>query len=167
MILTQTRPRPTAFVAVSQLLGGRRDRTNAVLRAQPDAALRTLLLTLPGEDIRDSGPLSSAFAGTCLGSRRLLSSRRRQHRHHSFRGNWSCRAGSWTEMLLSERQPQWVLVSKAAELTGYSEDAIRTKTKRGVWRFGEVWRRAPDRRLVINITAVEAWMLSNRRSVSS
>lgn len=29
--------------------------------------------------------------------------------------------------------PNWVMISRASELTGYSEDAIRHKVKNGTW----------------------------------
>ena len=40
--------------------------------------------------------------------------------------------------------PRWVMIKRAAELTGYSEDAIRHKVKDGTWAQGRVWRKAPD-----------------------
>lgn len=34
--------------------------------------------------------------------------------------------------------PRWVMIKRAAELTGYSEDAIRHKVKDGTWAQGRV-----------------------------
>ena len=51
----------------------------------------------------------------------------------------------------------YVTIPKAAEVTGYSAQAIRTKIHRGVWAEGRVWRRAPDGRILISLRGVEAW----------
>ncbi len=51
----------------------------------------------------------------------------------------------------------WITIGRAAELTGYSEDAIRAKLERGVWPEGVVWRRAPDNRVLISCAAYDAW----------
>lgn len=48
--------------------------------------------------------------------------------------------------------PRWLLINRAAELTGYSEDAIRHKVKNGTWAQGRIWRKAPDGRITINMT---------------
>lgn len=64
---------------------------------------------------------------------------------------------------MNEQRSRWVLITKASEVYGYSEEAIRTKTKRGIWRHGEVWLRAPDGRVIINLDAVDAWLLRARR----
>jgi hypothetical protein len=45
---------------------------------------------------------------------------------------------------------KWVTVRKASDLSGYSEDAIRTKIADGTWVEGKVWRRAPDNRILIS-----------------
>ncbi|MGB9088139.1 MAG: excisionase [Pseudomonas farsensis] len=53
--------------------------------------------------------------------------------------------------------PRWVLINRAAELTGYSEDAIRHKVKNGTWAQGRIWRKAPDGRITINIAEYDKW----------
>ena len=53
---------------------------------------------------------------------------------------------------------RWVLIRKLAELTGYSENAIRKKISRGEWLREVHWRKAPDNRLVCNLVAVQRWM---------
>ncbi len=58
---------------------------------------------------------------------------------------------------------EWVLISKAAQETGYTIEAIRTKTKRGVWPQGTMWKYAPDNRKVINLGAVRRWMAGSGR----
>lgn len=41
--------------------------------------------------------------------------------------------------------------------TGYSEDAVEKKIKRGVWTEGIHYRRAPDGHLLIDLKAYHAW----------
>lgn len=52
----------------------------------------------------------------------------------------------------------WVLIKKLIELTGYSDDAIRAKIKRGVWLGGIHWRKAPDGRILFNLLAIKEWI---------
>lgn len=51
----------------------------------------------------------------------------------------------------------YVRVCLAASITGYTEKAIRRKIAEGVWREGEVWRRAPDGSIVISLKGYTAW----------
>lgn len=53
----------------------------------------------------------------------------------------------------------WVLINRAAELTGYSENAIRHKVKNGTWPQGRIWRKA-DGRIFINMEEVQRWVES-------
>ncbi len=53
---------------------------------------------------------------------------------------------------------EYVTVNKMAELTGYTEDAIRSKIKRGDWLEDKVWKRAPDRRILISIKGFYRWV---------
>ena len=55
---------------------------------------------------------------------------------------------------------RWVLVKKFAEMSGYSEEAVRQKIKKSVWLWGVHYRKAPDGRLVVNIEEVEKWLES-------
>lgn len=41
--------------------------------------------------------------------------------------------------------------------SGYTEDAIRSKIKRGEWLEGCVWIKAPDGRILIDSEGYEAW----------
>jgi hypothetical protein len=50
-----------------------------------------------------------------------------------------------------------VTIPKAATETGYSEDAIRSKIKRGEWLEGVVWIKAPDGRILIDLEGYEKW----------
>lgn len=56
------------------------------------------------------------------------------------------------------RPVQWVTVAKFAELTGYSEDAVRAKLKTGVWLLGKHYRKAPYNRVLMNLTEYERWV---------
>lgn len=55
---------------------------------------------------------------------------------------------------------QWVLVKRFAEITGYSENAVRHKVKSGVWLEGQIWRKAPDGRIFLNLVEFERWVES-------
>lgn len=50
-----------------------------------------------------------------------------------------------------------VTIAKAAAETGYSEDAIRSKIKRGEWLQDVVWIKAPDGRTLIDLEGYEQW----------
>lgn len=52
----------------------------------------------------------------------------------------------------------FVLIEKAAELTGYSRRAIEAKIERGIWLEGREWIRAPDGRRQISMRGYEAWV---------
>ena len=55
-----------------------------------------------------------------------------------------------------------VLIKKVVEVTGYSEQAIRAKIKRGVWLKGKIWNKAPDNRIVFNLEEIQSWMSGKR-----
>jgi len=42
--------------------------------------------------------------------------------------------------------------------SGYTEEAIRTKISRGVFRENEVWVRSPDNRILISIEGFNLWV---------
>ena len=50
-----------------------------------------------------------------------------------------------------------VTIPKAATETGYTEDAIRAKIKRGEWMEGHVWIKGPDGRILIDLEGYEKW----------
>jgi hypothetical protein len=52
----------------------------------------------------------------------------------------------------------YVLIPKAAELTGYSPKAIERKIERGQWREGLEWVKAPDGRRMISMEGVRKWV---------
>lgn len=43
--------------------------------------------------------------------------------------------------------------------SGYTEDAIRSKIKRGEWLEGAVWIKAPDGRILIDKEGFEKWAI--------
>lgn len=53
---------------------------------------------------------------------------------------------------------RYVTISKFAAESGYTEDAIRTKIRDGIWREGQEWRRAPDGRVLIDIDGYHRWV---------
>lgn len=58
---------------------------------------------------------------------------------------------------------QWVLIKRFAEVTGYSENAVRHKIKGGIWIEGRIWRKAPDGRIFVNLTEFERWVESEAK----
>ena len=58
---------------------------------------------------------------------------------------------------------RWVLINRLAEITGYSEDAVRHKVKNVTWSQGRIWRKAPDGRIFVNLEEFERWVESGRQ----
>jgi hypothetical protein len=57
-----------------------------------------------------------------------------------------------------EQLDRWVLINVLVDYTGYSDDAVRAKIRRGDWVMGRHWRKAPDERIVFNLTKIQKWM---------
>ncbi|PTY38076.1 excisionase [Saccharospirillum sp. MSK14-1] len=55
---------------------------------------------------------------------------------------------------------RFVTIKRYSELSGYTQEAIRQKIKKGVWRLQKHVYRAPDGRLMINVEEVEKWIVS-------
>lgn len=53
---------------------------------------------------------------------------------------------------------KWILIKKLAEISGYSEKAIRGKIEKGVWVQGIQWRYSPDNRIQFNIEEYQKWV---------
>lgn len=53
---------------------------------------------------------------------------------------------------------RYVTISKFSLESGYTEDAIRTKIRDGIWGEGHVWKKAPDGRVLINVEGYEEWV---------
>ena len=56
----------------------------------------------------------------------------------------------------------WVLIKKVQEQTGYTDQAIRAKIKKGVWPQGRLWKKAPDNRIVFNLPEIQSWMAGEK-----
>jgi len=56
----------------------------------------------------------------------------------------------------------WVLLRRYAELIGYTEEALRNKTKKGIWQYNVHFKKAPDGHIIINIEEVEKWLTSSK-----
>jgi hypothetical protein len=52
----------------------------------------------------------------------------------------------------------YVTIRKFCELSGYSENAIRTKIRDGVWFEDKVWIKAPDGRVLISVDGYHQWV---------
>ncbi len=59
---------------------------------------------------------------------------------------------------------RFVTISKFSQLSGYTENAIRTKIRDSVWVEGYEWHKAPDGRNLIDIEGVERWVVNARAS---
>jgi hypothetical protein len=53
---------------------------------------------------------------------------------------------------------RYVTISKFATESGYTEDAIRSKIRDGIWRESQEWRRAPDGRILIDVDGYHRWV---------
>lgn len=55
---------------------------------------------------------------------------------------------------------RYVFIARAAQETGYTAAAIRTKLRRGLWVRGKHWLKAPDNRVLIDLDAIQKWISS-------
>ena len=53
---------------------------------------------------------------------------------------------------------RYVLLTVAAQVTGYTVKAIERKIERGDWVQGKVWLRAPDGRILIDLIGYQKWV---------
>jgi hypothetical protein len=53
---------------------------------------------------------------------------------------------------------RYVTIPKFAEQSGYTEDAIRTKIRDGIWAEGKIWIKAPDNRVLIDVEGYREWV---------
>ncbi|NHZ83698.1 excisionase [Massilia sp. CCM 8695] len=53
---------------------------------------------------------------------------------------------------------RYLTIPKFAAESGYTEDAIRTKIRDGIWSQDQVWLKAPDGRILINVPGYEQWV---------
>jgi hypothetical protein len=52
---------------------------------------------------------------------------------------------------------RYVLLTVAAQMTGYTVKAMERKIERGDWIQGNVWIRAPDGRILIDMLGFQRW----------
>ena len=64
--------------------------------------------------------------------------------------------------LVGQMAIKWLTIRKFAAETGYSENAVRAKIKRGEWLEGHVWKKAPDGPVLITVEGFESWVENNR-----
>ena len=53
---------------------------------------------------------------------------------------------------------RYMTIAKFAAESGYSEAAIRSKIRDGIWRQNLEWRRAPDGRILIDVEGYQRWV---------
>jgi len=52
----------------------------------------------------------------------------------------------------------FVTIDKFCSDTGYTKNAVRAKIKNGVWLKDQVWVKAKDNRILINLEGYEKWI---------
>lgn len=52
----------------------------------------------------------------------------------------------------------WIRLNRFCELSGYSEDAVRSKISQGKWKEGVMYVKARDGRIHINWEAYQTWV---------
>ena len=52
---------------------------------------------------------------------------------------------------------RYVTINRFAELSGYSVNAIHKRRQRGLWKENEIWIKAPDGRILIDIEGYKIW----------
>lgn len=53
---------------------------------------------------------------------------------------------------------RYLTVRKFSSESGYTEAAVRSKIADGTWVENQVWKRAPDRRVLIDVFGYEEWV---------
>lgn len=57
---------------------------------------------------------------------------------------------------------RYLTIRKFANESGYTEAAIRAKIADGTWTEDQVWRRAPDNRILIDVYGFEEWVANGK-----
>ncbi|WP_434557999.1 hypothetical protein [Pseudomonas sp. Z4-20] len=57
---------------------------------------------------------------------------------------------------------RYLTIRKFANESGYTEAAIRSKISDGAWIKDQVWRRAPDNRILIDVHGFEEWVANGK-----
>lgn len=61
---------------------------------------------------------------------------------------------------------EWIKVERFCELTGYTEEAVKQKRKKGDWRDGDITA-VRGRRLHVNVRRYDQWVEAQNRSVAA
>jgi len=62
-------------------------------------------------------------------------------------------------MLDTTSTTRFVRIRKFVEMSGYTEQAVRSKIKDGRWIEGREYRRAPDGALLVDLVGFEKWVV--------
>lgn len=54
---------------------------------------------------------------------------------------------------------RFLLISRFAELSGYTDKAVRRKIQDGVWMESQEYFKAPDGHILIDLEGFERWVL--------
>jgi len=60
--------------------------------------------------------------------------------------------------MYNTKMVKYKTIKQFSKESGYSEDAIRSKVKRGDWQEGDIWYKAPDGRVLISIEGYNSWV---------
>jgi len=60
---------------------------------------------------------------------------------------------------------RYLTIQEFASESGYSEDAIRTKIRDGIWRVGQEWRTAPDGRVPVDVDGYHRWVETGKAQI--
>lgn len=66
-------------------------------------------------------------------------------------------------MLGATSTTRFVRIRKFVEMSGYTEQAVRSKIKDGRWIEGREYRRAPDGALLVDLVGFEKWVASKEK----
>jgi hypothetical protein len=61
---------------------------------------------------------------------------------------------------------RYVLIKRAAELTGYSVQAIESKIAKSQWLEGLHYKKAPDGRVFIDLEEIERWIIQGSMNIT-
>lgn len=61
---------------------------------------------------------------------------------------------------------RYVLLKLASQLTGYTVKAIQRKIESGVWTQDQVWIRAPDGRIMVDLVGYHRWVQGKTPALS-
>lgn len=61
---------------------------------------------------------------------------------------------------------RYLTIEKFSAESGYTAKAIEIKISRGVWIEGRQFRRAPDGRVLIDVTGYEQWVEGQREPLN-